>query len=287
MKKLIILSLVICALTEVTLAQSVTATGKKAYSVYNKYVNEPLKQSAAELYGGSVSYKMLIYEHVQATPATYTCHMEYTRWPMYNSVLPRLSLTIGDSVKYIMQNDSIYEYNLKNNTCKTGDFNSGLAFLTQNPFICFYAMWYELHGNISSINIYHKENMVQADWIYAPKNETKYSLSKAGTHTISYTTDNQYIQSYSYTPKPDLQSTYGYAKTEYELLTCEPQKECAAWTNLNSSYKNAFASDYQRQLRMTGELGINRENTIKTLNVGIDMNTKGKNKTEYHFPYFE
>lgn len=95
-------------------AQSVTATGKKAYSVYNKYVNEPLKQSAAELYGGSVSYKMRVYGPMQTAPATYTCHMEYTRWPMCNSVLPRLSLTIGDSVKYIIQNDSIYEYNLKN-----------------------------------------------------------------------------------------------------------------------------------------------------------------------------
>ncbi len=259
---------------------------KKNHNIYNKYLLYPLRKSSADIYSGKIYYKMYVWQNLKDEPVVYNCEMDFLRWPLNEFFLPKVKLTIGDSVSYIIENDSIYIYNEKNQIQEVETFQYGIEFFAQNPFLNFYAQWFDLIGHISKINWVQSKNLLSFDFIIEEQQYIKYQIAKEGEHQFIYNKDSLLIKKYIYLPTEKLQKSCSFAKIQYELVDYQQGQSCLAWVNLDRKYKNFIVSNILREQRMSLMLGQNRENIIKRLNVDIDIVKSRKTHNEPNLPYF-
>lgn len=261
---------------------------KQKYNIYSKYVAEPLEQNSFNIYSGIVNFNMTIWNSSTNMPAKYNCKMSFTRWPLNNCVLPNMDLSIGDSVRYVIQSDTFLKYDLKTSVCETGSFKEALQLLYFNPFIGFYVQWFECIGDVTDIRIHKTNELLYADFTFGEGRISESFVQKAGEYSLIYNNTKEHLlKQFAYTPMDNLQNDCGFAKIQYELVSYQSGEEVPSWNMLSQKNKKGIALFFRIEQRMALLPARSKNDIVKSMNASIDVGTRGKNKEIYHFPYIQ
>lgn len=184
---------------------------------YEKYVYYPLKYSSYGIDSGSVEFKMSLFTNKEDMPRVYNCRMEFARWSAIAS-LSSMTLTIGDTLRYVMEKDTFHIYNLITGTHNIGSFKTALDFFDKNQFISFYAWWYTLCGKVANTSVIKNKEFISAQFEILPADEKRYCITGAGYYHIVYDAKSKLLQKYSYQPIGKWKEEFGFEKMECELI---------------------------------------------------------------------
>ena len=184
----------------------------KDMKLYKKHVYSPLKEASSKITYGKLTFQMSIFKNKEEKPLTYNCTLEFSRWPVIGSALPSMTLSIGDTLLYVTDKDSLFVFDLITNTHTTGDFKTAMDFIYENQFISFYAYYYSLAGKAKNVSVVKEGQFVSCKFDFSPTLE---NIQK-GYYNFVYDPKTNLLRKYTF-------ETTGISKekSDFERIECE------------------------------------------------------------------
>lgn len=184
--------------------------GKHDTKRYVKYVISPLMEFSSDIAYGTLHFQMSVFKNKGEKPHIYNCTLEFSRWPNVASALPSIVLTIGDTLLYVTDRDSLYVFDLTTKKQTVGDFKAALNFICENQFISFYAYYYSLSGKAENVSVVKEKQFVSSEFEFYPNSEN--GNGNKGYHQFVYQPATNLLSKYIYEPSTG---------SDFERIECE------------------------------------------------------------------
>ncbi len=220
------LSLIILFYSHLSFSQNVecipvNASSSKWLKKYTKNIYNPLLQASSTFVYGRIEFTETLYYKDNPSPFVKHCIMDFVKTPHSGSTLPFICITVNeDSVQYVTNKDFLYVINHKNKTIMIKDLKESYKFLTDNPFLSFYAYWIEISGHPQEnfIVIHSKDTVFSAFTIpqFMDGNKPK---NQSGYYQYTYHKKNNLLIQQLYQPCDEWAGKLNFVKREYNLLS--------------------------------------------------------------------